>query len=299
MLDDFKETQFVAYSIMVNAIKNNMVSHAYLIDENNNDKSFNMVMAFVKAILCKDNKTCFDDDCNCSLCRRIDDGNYPEVKIISADGMYIKKQQVIDLQREFSLASVEGKYRIYIIRDCDKMRAETANSILKFLEEPDNSLIAILMTNNYNNVLPTIISRCQVIRLNGQVSSLEADSLSEIAFSLISSFECVGIRTVLDVKKLWNDRVMPKDRDKVIMIFDKLIDMYYDVLMIKEGIKKIKFVDYYDSFVEFSEVNDVFGLLHKISYLTDAKDSIKFNVNVNLLILDLIVNVGGYNDSRN
>lgn len=298
MLDDFKETQFVAYSIMINAIKNNMVSHAYLIDDNNSDESFNIALAFVKAILCKDNKTFVFEECNCSLCKRIDDGNYPEVKIISADGMYIKKQQVIDLQREFSLASVEGKNRIYVIKACEKMRAETANSMLKFLEEPDNSIIAILLTNNYNNVLPTIISRCQVIRLNGQVSSLEIDSLSGIAFSLINSFECVGIRTILDIKKIWNDKVISKDRERIIMIFDRLIDMYYDVLMIKEGISKIKFVDYYDSFVEFSKVNDVNSLLYKINYLIEVKDSIKFNINVNLLILDLIVNVGGYNDSR-
>ena len=46
------------------------------------------------------------------------------------------------------------------------MRLEASNSMLKFLEEPEDGIIAILMTNNINNVLSTIISRCKVIKLN-------------------------------------------------------------------------------------------------------------------------------------
>ena len=153
MLSDYRDKQLLAYNLFVKDIENNCVTHAYLIDENNYSDSFKMVLSFVKSILCN-NKNDSGINCNeCSLCKRIDDGNYPEVKIIRADGMYIKKQQIIELQQEFSRSAVEGKKRIYIIRDCEKMRPEAANSMLKFLEEPEDGIVAILMTNNINNVL--------------------------------------------------------------------------------------------------------------------------------------------------
>ena len=62
--------------------------------------------------------------------------------------------------------------RIYIIKECDKMNLQTANSILKFLEEPADNIIAILMTNNISKLLETIVSRCQLIRLNNTKSTL-------------------------------------------------------------------------------------------------------------------------------
>ena len=166
MLSDYRNEQELAYNLLVRDIENNCVTHAYLIDENNYVDSYKMVLSFVKAILCEnkyiDNSKCLD----CLLCKRIDDGNYPELKIIEPDGMYIKKQQIIDLQQEFSRSAVEGKKRVYIIRESEKMRIEAANSMLKFLEEPDDDIVAILMTNNINNVLSTIISRCKVVKLN-------------------------------------------------------------------------------------------------------------------------------------
>ncbi len=299
MLDDFKETQSVAYNVMVNEINNNMVSHAYLIDENGNKESFNIVIAFVKAILCKKGNTKLDLCGDCSLCKRIDDGNYPEIKVIEADGMYIKKQQVIDLQKEFSMSSIEGDKRIYIVRDCDKMRAETANSMLKFLEEPDSNIIAILMTNNYNNILPTIISRCQVIKLNGQVLIDDDDEISKIAIDLINSMEHNGIKAILNLKELWSNNVGVKDRDKMSLIVDRIIDMYYDILKVKEGFCDIRFSRYYNDFVEICSINKIADLLYKIDYLIKAKDSIKLNVNSNLFIDGIVINIGGYNDSRN
>ena len=113
MLDDYKDKQSVAYNIMMNEINNDHISHAYLIDENNNNDSFNIVMAFIKEILCSK----LDVNHRQVLCKRIDDGNYPEIKIIEPDGMLIKKKQILDLQQEFSRSAFEGSKRIYIIRD--------------------------------------------------------------------------------------------------------------------------------------------------------------------------------------
>lgn len=295
MLSEFKDKQLLAYNLFVKDIENNCVTHAYLIDENNYSDSFKMILSFVKAILCKDNYI-DNNNCNeCSLCKRIDDGNYPEVKIISADGMYIKKQQIIDLQQEFSRSAVEGKKRIYIIRDCEKMRAEAANSMLKFLEEPEDDIVAILMTNNINNVLSTIISRCKVIKLNNSLNDelLVDEMLEKLAIDFVFNLETKGLDMLINVKDIWFSKIGSKDRDKMIIVFDMMVDIYYDIMKIIIGNKNIKCTKWMDKICELAKLNSHNDVLEKINILIDAKDSIKFNVNSNLLIDSIIISIGG------
>ena len=298
MLNEYKDKQFLAYNLLYKDIENNCVTHAYLIDENNYLDSYKMVLAFVKSILCSESfvDVCHND--SCSLCKRIDDGNYPEVKVISADGMYIKKQQIIDLQQEFSRSAVEGKKRIYIIRDCEKMRAEAANSMLKFLEEPEEDIVAILMTNNINNVLSTIISRCKVIKLNNVLNSgLKLDDdIENLVINFISNVENRGIETLIDVKDLWFSVIGAKEREKMVLAFDMMIDIYYDVMKILTGNNNIKLDRWRDKIESFSINNKLDGILKKISILIESKEAIKFNVNSNLLIDSVIIGLGGISD---
>ena len=294
MLDDYKDKQLVAYNILNNAIISNRVSHAYLIDENNNDLAFDMIMAFVKKIICND----LDPSLSHKISKRIDDDNYPEVKVIKPDGLLIKKQQILDLQKEFSMAAVEGSKRIYIIRDADKMRTETANSMLKFLEEPDSQIVAILMTNNFENLLPTIVSRCQVIRLtNDIVHNIDLD-LSKFALEFIEKIEFSGIRSIIDTHELLFNKISVKERDKFILFFDKMIDIYYDILKIFSGCSVIKFADYYEQMLAISNLNTYDKILLKINILLELKDTIKNNVNLSLLCDSMVVRIGGINDDR-
>ena len=299
MLNDYKDKQSLAYNLFVNDINNNCVTHAYLIDENNYLDAYNMVLSFVKAILC-DNKYLDNSNCSdCTLCKRIDDGNYPELKIIEPDGMYIKKQQIIDLQQVFSRSSVEGSKRIYIIKDCEKMRPEAANSMLKFLEEPESGIIAILMTNNINNVLSTIISRCKVVKLNNLSDSVDDNSneeLDSLAIKFVSNLENRGIDLIIDVKDLWFSLIGAKDRDKMVLVFDKMIDIYYDMMKIKNCNNNIKCIKWIDEIKNISSMNSLEDVLNKINILVEYKDSIKFNVNSNLLMDSLIISIGGVNN---
>ncbi len=299
MLNDYKDKQSLAYNLFVNDINNNCVTHAYLIDENNYLDAYNIVLSFVKAILC-DNKYLDNSNCSdCTLCKRIDDGNYPELKIIEPDGMYIKKQQIIDLQQVFSRSSVEGSKRIYIIKDCEKMRPEAANSMLKFLEEPESGIIAILMTNNINNVLSTIISRCKVVKLNNLSDSVDDNSneeLDNLAIKFVSNLENRGIDLIIDVKDIWFSLIGAKDRDKMVLVFDKMIDIYYDMIKIKNGNNNIKCIKWIDEINSISFRNSLEDILNKINILVEYKDSIKFNVNSNLLMDSLIISIGGVNN---
>lgn len=298
MLSDYKDKQPLAYNLFVNDIFNNCITHAYLIDENNYSDSFKMILSFVKSILCQ-NKYIDNSKCkNCSLCRRIDDGNYPEIKIINADGMYIKKQQIIELQQEFSRSAIEGKKRIYIIRDCEKMRLEAANSMLKFLEEPEEDIIAILMTNNINNVLSTIISRCKVVKLINTSNEVYHDDeeLKNLAINFLFDLEKKGMDLFVNARDMWFSVVGSKDRDKMMEVFDIMIDLYYDIMKIITGNNNIKYLDIRDKLEELGKLNKLDDVLKKINILLEAKDSIKFNVNSNLLIDSVVVEIGGVID---
>ena len=288
MLDDYRDKQTMAYNIMMNEIKNNCLSHAYLIDENNYVKAYDMVMAFVSTILTDG----LDDLERQTLVRRIYENNYPELKIIEPDGMLIKKKQILDLQQEFSLEAVEGSKRIYIICDADKMRSETANSMLKFLEEPSNNIIAILMTNNYNGMLSTIISRCQIIKMSNDNSNID-DEYLDLAVNFILKVENTGIRAILNVQDILFDRISVKERDKLIIFFDKVVDIYYDIMKISLNDQKIKYKSYFDVLSDIALKNSRDIILEKINYLVLAKDAIKYNVNNNLLVDSIIVNLGG------
>ncbi len=288
MLYDYMDGQSLAYNIMMNEIKNKQLSHAYLIDENNNSVAFDMVIAFVIEILSDG----IDQEEKKILAKRIKDNNYPEFKIIEPDGMLIKKKQILDLQQDFSLEPVEGNKRIYIIRDADKMRSETANSMLKFLEEPSSNIIAILMTNNFSSILPTIISRCQIIKLANDNKSVK-DEYLDLAINFVENIENNGIRTVLKVQEILFQNINSKERDKLILFFDKVIDVYYDIMKIVIKAKEVKYPEYYDILLKIALKNDQNTILKKINYLVMAKDSVKYNVNNNLLIDSVIVSLGG------
>ena len=128
MLDQFLETQFIASTLLKNSIVNGKLSHAYLFDMNNCDNGYDFIMAFVCSIFCEKHSIKKDfANCNeCNICNRVRNQNYPELKIIETDSLVIKKEQLLELQSEFSRSSIEGSYRVYIIKDCDKMNKQAS-----------------------------------------------------------------------------------------------------------------------------------------------------------------------------
>lgn len=154
--------KYIDYINMV--IKSNRISHAYLIEIDDYDNDFIYVINFVKMILCN---ISYDDVfvCDDKIISLIDNGNFSDISIVEPDGNWIKKNQLLELQKEYSNKSLFGLKRIYIIKYAEKMNLSSANTILKFLEEPDDDIIAFILTENRYLVLDTILSRCQVLTL--------------------------------------------------------------------------------------------------------------------------------------
>ena len=316
MFDNFKDSQFVAFSLLTNSIKNNKISHAYLIDGNSNEHAFDFVMSLVKVILCKYHYTNFDKCGSCNLCNRIDSGNYPEVKIISSDSLVIKKEQLLELQSDFSKISVEGDYRIYIIKDCDKMNKQASNSLLKFLEEPEEGIIAILLTNNINKVIKTIVSRCQLITLAKDRHFNSDSTLKNFAYSFCSSQEEIdnfledqskkdmieaiikfilyyeenGLDIMIYLKKMWYNNFLTRD-DNIMAVF-LMVLFYFDVFKYKYSLNDYFFCDYLDELKNVSNANSLDDILKKIDKCVEIKENLEYNLNTNLTIDNLVIGLG-------
>ena len=155
-------------------ISNNKVSHAYLFEINDYDKDFKYILDFVKMILCNISYEEISSSDN-NIISLIDSNNYPDIKIIEPDGSTIKKGQLLDLQKDYNNKSLLDGKRIYIIKNAEKLNPASGNTILKFLEEPEEDIIAFLVTDNRYHVLETILSRCQVLTLKEDNLSFEED----------------------------------------------------------------------------------------------------------------------------
>lgn len=283
MLDNYKESQPLFYNLIRNSLKDEFLSHAYLIDENNNPDAFKMVLSFVKEIFYKN----YDYD-KCIISQRIDDNNYPELTIIEPDGAFIKKEQLLKLQNDFSKMSLEGSVRVYIIRSADRMKKEAENSMLKFLEEPGPNVIAILMTNNVNNLLDTIISRCQFVKLNNDGDSVFNQELYDMAMKCIMYIESDYEKLLVDSKKIWYDIV--KEREENYQLLGYMIDIYKNILNIKLCIDSN--LDY-NKFAKIVENNSVLKLNEKIKILLNYYDNIRNNVHIPMFLDSMIIELVG------
>lgn len=310
MLDKYKSGQPILYNVLMNAILNNKLSHAYLFDSNGNPETMDIILSFVKMIVCL-NKS---DEDTINICKRVDNGNYLDIKIIESNGIWIKKEQLLSLQEEFSKKAIEGEKKVYIIKSADKMNIQTANSLLKFLEEPVDDIIAILVVDNINLMLPTIISRCQVVKVNKNkynantllnfndllvgigYSKIVIDDKEEFILNVINfivSLESCGIDTLIYTKKMWHN--IFKDRDLSIIALELMINFYNDLIKYMSSIDNLFFKDYVEYIVDIVKNNDYVSVSDKIEILDNAINSMKKNLNINLIIDRLIIDMCGGN----
>ena len=176
MLEDFKDNSFYLYAKNINKY-----FHAYLFEVNDIDSSFPIILAFAKTILCKNHYRNLNNCNDCNKCHLIDNGYFEDLKIIEPDTNMIKKEQIIEL-KNFSLKSSNDNNRVYIIKKADLMNPSAANSLLKFIEEPESGIYGILITTNKKQILPTIISRCVVINLNNKIKeNLDIEEIKKLS----------------------------------------------------------------------------------------------------------------------
>jgi DNA polymerase-3 subunit delta' len=157
------------------------LAHAYLFYGPLEAPKKEFALELVKALNCEQGPLNACDQCR--FCRQIMHGNHLDVITIQPDGGLIKIDQLRSLQRRFRMKAAKHSYRAVIIEQAEKMRAEAANSLLKFLEEPPSPMVVILLTEQLSAVLPTIRSRCQPIRFAAQPPAVKAKQWQKKGFS--------------------------------------------------------------------------------------------------------------------
>ncbi|QMU07104.1 DNA polymerase III subunit delta' [Levilactobacillus suantsaii] len=156
------------------------LSHAYLF--NGMDGTGRQALAETVALrLFCQNVTADGLPCGqCAECRRILAGDHPDVIRVVPDGQRIKVDQVRYLKAEFTKSAVEGNQKIFIVDQIERMTTGAANSLLKFIEEPVGNTVALLLTTNKNLILPTILSRTQIVDLLPVAPKELASALADV-----------------------------------------------------------------------------------------------------------------------
>lgn len=169
-----------AVSILRRALRSGRTHHAYLFEGPAGVGKELAARALAAQLLCEDDQRAVDADAcgRCPACRVFAAGNHPDFHLIHR-GLHklhpepkIRRQKglflVIDVVRHFliepaTMKPTQGRRRVFVIRDAERMNDEAQNALLKTLEEPPGTACLILVTSSADRLLPTIRSRCQRI----------------------------------------------------------------------------------------------------------------------------------------
>ncbi|MCP4648978.1 MAG: DNA polymerase III subunit [PVC group bacterium] len=150
------------------------------------------VTELAKYVNCLDSSIAVCDD-QCSSCIKIAKKQHPDVVWIEPKGTSskIKIEDIRRLKELSNLKPYEARKKVFIIRDAERLTPESANAMLKVLEEPPQDAILILIAESANQLLPTVVSRCQLIRFSGVEFSVteEPEAIQELAEGFFESTE--------------------------------------------------------------------------------------------------------------
>ena len=293
MFEKYKDIQQEFYDLIYKSVViNKKISHAYLIDSFGYSDTNQLVLSFAKLLLCTEHKV-NDVNCGeCNLCELIDKGIDEHIKIIKPvdNSSWIKKEQLLQLKEEFSKKTLDGLPKIYIIEEAEKLNASAANSLLKFIEEPEEGIIAILVSNNRYKILPTILSRCQIYSLKKDKDDVDMPEYQDL-FDFIMNLERNKEQTICYINDLWNSKY--KTKEEFVDNFTKLENILLDLIDYKVN-RITKFSDYIDDINYIDSKNSEQSLVHKLTVISNCKEMIQYNANLSLLMDKFIIEyVGG------
>lgn len=253
------------------------VGSAYLLCGMRPQELKTQALLFAKRLNCLKETLCE----SCIACKKIDRRVHPDVKLIESQGETIKIETLRELQRELHLKPYEGKWKVVIIDGAEHLNPASGNSMLKILEEPPVQTVFLLLTPHMERLLPTIISRCHILRipyaLPSSLPNLEWESdLLSLPREPEHLFELA--------KKVSQDDAT----------FDQCLETltvwYHDLLCFKQGLKpqnsplqkKEVLAQNMVLNLSFQKISD------KLALILEAKKNLQFQLNRELLAENLL-----------
>jgi len=251
-----------------------------------------VLLKVIKNIFCNEE---YSEECKkCSLCHLIDINSLPSLKIIEPDGNFIKKDQILELKNLFSKDSQYTKENIYVIKNCEKMNKESANTMLKFLEEPDGNVIGFFITNHQDNVMSTIQSRCQHIDIVFDNDLYENFNIEEAKYNELKSILDEYLYKIeVDRKELilYNKTYLTGlSKEDIKIFFQILLSIYKGELNRRYGLETRE--NMYD-FLSKGKINNI---IKKVNLIIELLKEINYNVNVDLLLDRFVIEMDGINN---
>jgi DNA polymerase-3 subunit delta' len=313
-------------SILKNYLKNNIIPYSMIFSGPRSANMLCFAIAFAKGVNCLHPLPDGDFCGQCSHCIEIDKEIFLDLKVLEPDGQFFKKEQIAFLIEDNFNKPLKGNRKFNILVNANQMNVHSANSILKVLEEPAPLNVFILITENLNVLLPTIRSRCQVLKFSplsrAEIKTylVEKRNFTEDKARLISYLGQSNMDSVMDVDfdefMKQRERVFSvlsallmkqgieeilldlfnrsRSREKFLEYFERLVNlislMLRDIMVLhveKDGSHVIN-IDYKEKLIQLSSYITIQKALYLIRKMEYILRDIKRNLNTKVLILEFM-----------
>ncbi|MFS9141904.1 DNA polymerase III subunit delta' [Streptococcus infantis] len=167
--EQLRACQPLQFERFVHILEQGQLNHAYLFS--GNFGSLEMALFLSKSLFCSEKTGIFPCE-KCRNCKLIEQEEFPDVTIIKPLNQVIKTERIRELVGQFSQSGIENQRQVFIIEQAEKMHVNAANSLLKVIEEPQSEIYIFFLTDDEEQMLPTIRSRTQIFQFKKQVSTL-------------------------------------------------------------------------------------------------------------------------------
>jgi DNA polymerase-3 subunit delta' len=152
-----------AMRVLQRGIATGRTAHAYLFAGPEGIGKRTAALALAQALNCQQGDA-VDDGCGiCQSCRKITRGLHPDVQVVEPEGATLKIDQIRTLEADAAMRPYEGRRKVFILQDADKITEQAANALLKTLEEPPGWTVLVLLASTPSSLPLTIVSRCQIV----------------------------------------------------------------------------------------------------------------------------------------